>query len=411
MAVLVGLPVLLYALPAALGHTILPSDDFLQNYPLRVLAGEQLRSGHLPVYDPYIWSGAPLLGGWNAGAAYPLTVLFAVFTGTVAWTINLMVTWWVAGLGAFAFLRASRLSNPASFLGALSFAFAGAMAAQVPHFGLVAGMSWVPVALLALRRLSESQGWRRPLLWTAALAGSCAMIVLAGEPRAIDDAVVVIALLRAVASRGAWNDDPSGWRTEGWWWPGSCWAPRSAPCSGCPGSTAVQSSQRAVPTTPLFDSGSLATKWLLLSVVPNLFGGSGSFGEPTFFAHYNLAEVTGYVGIRPARGRRSPSSRSFGGVSASRNGSIWHVIAVAGVVLALGGNTLLGPVLRHMPLFGEQRLQSRNIMIADLALAVLLAYWVDDVDRPPPPARAKLPSPRRLLGRRSPARRWWRSSP
>ena len=30
-----------------------------------------------------------------------------------------------------------------------------------------------------------------------------------------------------------------------------------------------------------------------------------------------------------------------------------------------------------MPLFGGQRLQSRNILIADLALALLLAYWAD----------------------------------
>jgi hypothetical protein len=52
-------------------------------------------------------------------------------------------------------------------------------------------------------------------------------------------------------------------------------------------------------------------------------------------------------------------------------------MALAGVVLALGGNTPLGNVLYHLPLFGDQRLQSRNILVLDLALAVLLAYWAD----------------------------------
>jgi hypothetical protein len=47
------------------------------------------------------------------------------------------------------------------------------------------------------------------------------------------------------------------------------------------------------------------------------------------------------------------------------------------VALALGGNTPLGNVLYHLPLFGDQRLQSRNILVLDLALAVLLAYWAD----------------------------------
>src|SRR5439155_5733788 len=56
---------------------------------------------------------------------------------------------------------------------------------------------------------------------------------------------------------------------------------------------------------------------------------------------------------------------------------VWHVVALAGVVLALGGNTPFGSLLVHLPLFGGQRLQSRNILVADLALAVLLAYWAD----------------------------------
>jgi hypothetical protein len=72
---LLVLPILAYGVPAVLGHPVLPGDDLTQNFPLRVLAGQQIRSGHLPLYDPYIWSGAPLLAGWNAGAAYSLTLL------------------------------------------------------------------------------------------------------------------------------------------------------------------------------------------------------------------------------------------------------------------------------------------------------------------------------------------------
>ena len=150
---LVALPALVFGVPALLGHAVLPGDDLTQNFPLRVLAGHQLRSGQLPLYNPYVWSGAPLLGGWNAGAAYPLTVLFAVLPATAAWTLNMIITWAVAGLGMFAFLRALRLACVPSLLGALSFAFAGAMSAQVAHFGLVAGMSWVPVQLLCVLRL------------------------------------------------------------------------------------------------------------------------------------------------------------------------------------------------------------------------------------------------------------------
>src|SRR5205823_687081 len=46
-------------------------------------------------------------------------------------------------------------------------------------------------------------------------------------------------------------------------------------------------------------------------------------------------------------------------------------------VLRLGGNTPAGSLLVHLPLFGGLRLQSRNILVADLAFAVLFAYWAD----------------------------------
>jgi hypothetical protein len=396
VAVLVGLPLVVFALPALLGHPVLSSDNLTQNFPLRVLVGAQIRSGQLPLYDPYIWSGAPLLGGWNAGAAYPLTLLFAVMSGTVAWTLNLVVTWWIAGLGTFAFLRASRLSPLASFLGALTFAFTGAMAAQVPHFGLVAGMSWVPVVLLALLRLSDSRALRARVVWISALAGAGAMVILAGEPRAIDDAVVAAGLyaLWRVWRLGRGSGAVAYAGSVGI---GAALAAMVGAVQWVPGLDAVATSQRAAHTMALFDSGSLAPKWLLLSIVPNLLGGSGWLGSPAFFAHYSLAEVTGYVGLMPLvaavalLGRLRLHQRLPEWV-------IWHVMALTGVVLALGGNTVLGPVLVHLPLFGGQRLQSRNIMIADLALAVLLAYWVDIWLRQPRLSRRRLPAPRQLLG-------------
>jgi hypothetical protein len=71
-------------------------------------------------------------------------------------------------------------------------------------------------------------------------------------------------------------------------------------------------------------------------------------------------------------------------------------MALAGIVLALGGNTPVGSLLVHLPLFDSQRLQSRNILIADLALAVLLGYWADQ------PFRAGGRRFLRVRGRRGP---------
>jgi hypothetical protein len=370
---LLMLPVLVYGVPALLGHPVLPGDDLTQNFPLRVLAGQEIRSGQLPLYDPYIWSGAPLLAGWNAGAAYPFTLLFAVVPPVAAWTLNMILTWAIAGLGMFAFLRGLRLACVPSLLGALSFAFAGAMSAQVAHFGLVAGMSWVPIQLLCVLRLSQPRTLLSRLAWTGILAGAFGLTILAGEPRAIDDAGLIVLLY------AAWQIVRLGRRFG----PAALSVASGLALGAClgavqwlPGLAVVGSSQRGVSSVALFNSGSLPHRWLLLMLVPDLLGGSGSFGQPAFLASYNLAEVTGYVGILPL----VAAAALLGRVQLRPRPPewlVWHVMALAGIVLALGGNSPVGSLLAHLPLFDSQRLQSRNILIADLALAVLLAYWAD----------------------------------
>jgi hypothetical protein len=445
---LVGLAILVFGVPAMLGRPVLPGDDLTQNYPLRVLAGQQIRAGQLPLYDPYIWSGSALLAGWNAGAAYPLTWLFAVLPGTTAWSTGLVLTFVAAGAGMFGFLRLGpRLGTVASFAGALTFAFGGAMAAQVTHFGVVAGMSWVPLALLAVHRLTAGagpvtaaspadvspaggrpggthpgqvtgyaagdgaaparDGLRARLGWTGLLGLTAGLIVLAGEPRSIADGLVVVGLYTVwrVARLGRGCLPAAGWVAGGIVLGGLLSAVQVLP-----GLAAIDTSQRAGSSLALFSAGSLPNRWLLLMLVPDLLGGSGTASQPTFFAFYNLTEVDGYVGILPlvaacALLARLPWRAAFGwlrprGGSASTSGAarlarasqlpdwlVWHMLTVVGVMLALGGNTPLGGLLAKVPFFGAQRLQSRNILVADLALAVLLAYWADH----PFPARASRP--------------------
>ncbi len=385
VVLLIALPAVIFGVPALLGHAVLPGDDLGQNFPLRVLAGREIRAGQLPLYDPYIWSGAPLLAGWNAAAAYPFTWLFAILPGTAAWTVNLIATWATAGLGMFVFLRALRLASLASFLGALSFAFAGAMSAQVTHFGLIAGLSWVPLQLLSILRLSQDRpmtsrpgrpawaGWAGQLGWIAVLATATGLVILAGEPRAVDDACVIVGIYAVwrVARLGR-RAGPAVVSVAAGLLLGVC----LGAVQWLPGLAAISTSQRGTGSMFLFSSGSLPTRWLLLALVPDLIGGSGSLGQPSFLTAYNLTEVTSYVGILPLvaafallgrlRLRQRPP-----------DWLVWHVAALVGVVLALGSNTPLGGVLYRLPLFGDQRLQSRNVLVLDLALAVLLAYWAD----------------------------------
>jgi hypothetical protein len=121
-------------------------------------------------------------------------------------------------------------------------------------------------------------------------------------------------------------------------------------------------------------------------LVPDLFGGNGIGGQPTFFNSYNLAEVTGYVGLVPIVAGLALATRSVGRRRDPRSSDWgpWLALVVVGMLLTWGSYTPLGHLFAHIPLFGKTRLQSRNLGIVDLSLAVLLGFWVDRaLTRPP----------------------------
>ena len=112
-------------------------------------------------------------------------------------------------------------------------------------------------------------------------------------------------------------------------------------------------------------------------MVPYLFGGYGHLGEAKFFSHYNLPEVGIYVGILPVIALVTLWRPHWPSRLAARERRTWYIIALIGLLLALGANTPLEHVFNQIPLYGRQRLQSRNMIDVSVALCVLFAGWLD----------------------------------
>lgn len=420
VAFLVALPILLYLPFSLAGHPVLPGDNLTQNFPLRVLAGEQLRAGHLPTWDPLVWSGTPLLAGWNGGSMFPATWLFAILPGVAAWTVAFVANPIVAALGAFVLLRQLGTRPAAATVGALAFTYTGFMNGQAVHIGLVQGtalMPWTLVALELLRRRVAAGDTVARLAAPVALLGAAAgLTVLAGDPRAVTttgivDLVYLLAVLLRTASGRA--------RLAGSVLVGGLIGGLLSAVQWLPGLRFVHGSQRGTTAYGFFGAGSLDLGHLAsFLLVPYLFGGNGNFGLPTYAGTYNLPELTIGTGVlatvafmaylptvalaaarrvAPARrlaGRALPTSWAprrapHGGAGAARPASptasagrrlgVWYALAIVGALLTLGSTTPLGQVLVHIPLFGGERLQNRNAAMIDLAFVVLLAFLIDDL--------------------------------
>ena len=389
---MVVVPTLLFVIPAMLGHPAIDGDNLIQNFPLRVLAGQQIASGHLPLFNPLANSGTPLLGGLNAGALYPLTVIFAFVPAIAAWIINCVAVYVIAATGMFALLRWHGIRSLSSFAAAMSFAYSGAMIGQLVHLGVVQGFAYVPWAALILvslsRRLSlepTTTTWRhyariaKPWVWGYALLWG--LTFLTGEPRGIAD----IELLTLIVGPSVLLVRSSYWIQT---WRGRvvyvvalagglAWGIAIGLVQLLPGWSFIGVSQRSSISYGFFGAGSLVVRWTSLLFIPDIFGGNGALGQPYYFAHYNLPEVTGYAGlfalIATFAFLAKVTRRGWKGED--RDYVLYFVVLVVGLFATWGSYTPLGHVFRHIPLYGSTRLQSRNVILVDFAMSALLGWW------------------------------------
>jgi hypothetical protein len=372
--VLVAVPVAAFVLPDLFGgRLIITGDNLQQNYPLRVLVGSMLRHGQLPFWNQYIFSGTPLMADFNAGAFYPLMGLFVVLPDRAAWIATEAILFSAIAIGMYVFLRALRLTTVACLLGAATFAFAGPVLSQVNHVDMTEGYVAIPWMLLAVLHIVRDGRWR----WSILLGIAFATVILAGAPEAmLDEAILVIAFAAVSAGR----DPQRWWRVLTRCATAAALALTLAAIQWLPGLEAIRNSQRG--SGVFAAAGSYPTPFSILALVPYLDGGYGHLREAQFFSQYNLPEVGIYLGVLPLIALLTLLHPRWPSRLPARDRLTWYAVGVIGFVLALGSNTPLERFFNAVPLYGHQRLQSRNMIIVATAVSVLFAGWVDRTDTP-----------------------------
>jgi hypothetical protein len=264
------------------------------------------------------------------------------------------------------------------------------------HLGVVQGFSFLPWATLIMLALSRrirvasaDTSWRGfarlGFPWVCAIAVLWGLTFLTGEPRAIAEVELLtivlvpgVLLLRSSYWLGTWRTRVAYLATL---LVGFLWGLGLGLVQLLPGWSFINFSQRSQENYQFFGAGSLAVHWTTLLFTPDVFGGNGAFGQPSFFANYNLAEVTGYAGVLALMGAAAFLTRVTwkGWRGFERDFTIYLVLGIVGLFAAWGNFTPIGHLFRAIPLFGATRLQSRNIILVDFPLAIVLGWWLEQV--------------------------------
>jgi hypothetical protein len=363
---LAGLVVLVVALfpDLLLGGRVLYERDISIVWEPQVQAFVRaVTTGSLPLWDPHVSFGHPMLANPNSQVLYPFTWLNLVLAPGAFYTVYALAHLIAAGLGLFLLARRLTLSPPAAFLAAAAYVASGPLLSLVDVWHHLAGAALLPWVCLAAERALSSGRLLHAVVWGLVLglsvvAGSPDYTLLSGIVVAVWTLVhfapdgevrrLRIAILAGVALVVALGVSAAQWL------PSLAVAADSArwaldPALRMPASLSVVGLLELVSAVP----------WTELPIAPALRGPLYGGGEPFLHAVYLGVPVLALAALALA-GPRRPRRGLLAG------------LAVAFTLFALG---LHGPVyglaLKVMPLLRSIRYPSKALVVVAFALALL----------------------------------------
>lgn len=155
-------------------------DVIRQLYPWRMEAIRQWKNGTVPLWNPYSFSGTPLLGNFQSASLYPLNVLFWAVSETTAWTVLVALQPLLSIFFTYLYLRQVKVSTLASLFGAVSYGLGGYMTVWLEYNTVGHIVAWLPLQLYAIELLSVQTKYTTSIIL---LGLGIVFTLLAGHPQ------------------------------------------------------------------------------------------------------------------------------------------------------------------------------------------------------------------------------------
>jgi hypothetical protein len=193
------------------------SDPVTQMQPWLMFNRDELRSGHLPLWNTYNGAGCPHLANYQSAVFSPFSLPFYVLSVRAALVASAFFKLWALGFLTFLFLKEIRLRLVPALIGATAFMFSGhnVLLLSMPHVGALVAL---PAGFLfvekAIRRIEEwygrggpGSGEARPrIFWPmCGLTASFSAGLLGGNPEPFYFSALFVGVYAAVRLVAAWR--------------------------------------------------------------------------------------------------------------------------------------------------------------------------------------------------------------
>ncbi|MBI2621379.1 MAG: YfhO family protein [Candidatus Levybacteria bacterium] len=135
-------------------------DVITQIYPWKWLVIDSFKSGNFPLWNPYAFSGTPLLANYQSAVLSPLNLLYFTFPFNDAWSISILLQPLLASLFMFLYLKSIKRSEFASTVAAIAFGFCGFIASWMMYGTLGFAILYLPASLFAIEKFYATKKWQ-----------------------------------------------------------------------------------------------------------------------------------------------------------------------------------------------------------------------------------------------------------
>src|SRR5579872_3486190 len=335
----------------------------------RQLAFQELRQGHLALWDSQLLSGAPFFGDFQSAILYPPNWLFMVFS--MPFAINFGIALHVFLMGWFTYLWVVyRGSHPVSGLMAAFMAmFGGSYFLHIVpgHLPNLCSMVWVPLIFLAV------DGYRadRRAKWILLGISAFALQILSGHVQYCYYTVMVEGLYVLLTLP---KTDKKLQFLTGLFFMGAGAGLLTAVQIGAGWDAASESLRGQKLPINIVDIADMTPERLWCLLMPDFFGSWNHYwGGGFYWEGATFVSLTGFIlALAAFRISSHPQKKIFGG------------IILFLVLLAVGTRTPLFVLFyKYFPLFGQFRGVSKMNIFITLYFAVLAAMGLDEILKNP----------------------------
>lgn len=170
-------------------------------YPMQMFAMNLIKAGQLPLWNPNILAGSPLLANFQSAPFSPTNFIYFLTDTVNAWGIQIILQHVLAAIFTYLLLRYWKVSKAGSVLGGILFAFSGFNLIWSQWNGHALSAAFMPLILLLVDKwLVEAK-----VKYLALFSFAFGLQILSGYPQVVLYTIAAISILYLVRIRGAEN--------------------------------------------------------------------------------------------------------------------------------------------------------------------------------------------------------------